>query len=274
MNLLILLSFTHLTLPYNGEIFSCGTAFSTLINEPENLFWNPAGMGKNAYIASAYSYSGNIFGSFGKIWEKDKFNIGFGVQIIHSESMAKTDMTGTHVGEFNYQSVTPVIAGNWKRDKYFLGAKILLPYTAVDEYVGYGLGIDIGGIYALNEMLFFSFYLRNFGKQIKAFIAEKEDFPVESRFGGLLKKGNLALSLEYSSKFRMCSFASYDINKILGFTVGYNGRSGRLDGIETSNLTGLSFGANIDHKSIEINLGTVLTGAEGLTKSLSISFIP
>jgi hypothetical protein len=273
MNILILLSFTYLTIPHNGKIFSSGTAFSTLGNEPENLFWNPAGMGKNAYIASAYDYSGNLFGSFGKIWEKNNFNFGLGIQLMHSESMDKTDMTGNSIGDFNYQSATPVIAGNWKRDKYFIGAKVILPYTSVDEYVSYGLGIELGGIYAINDMLSFSFYLRNLGKQIKAFLADKENFPVESRFGGLLKKDNLAFSLEYSSKFKVCSFASYEINEILGLTIGYNGKTGQFNGIETSNFAGFSFTANIRHKNINISAGSVFTGPEGLSKTLSISFI-
>jgi hypothetical protein len=82
MNILILLSFTYLTLPYNGKVFTSGTAFSTVKERPENLFWNPAGMGKNAYIASAFNYSGLIFGSFGKIWELNSFNLGVGVQLM------------------------------------------------------------------------------------------------------------------------------------------------------------------------------------------------
>jgi len=274
MNILILLSFTYLTIPYNGKVFYSGTAFSTLRNEPENLFWNPAGMGKNAYIASAYDYSGNIFGSFGKTWKKNNLNVGLGVQLMHSESMDKTDMTGNSIGNFNYQSAIPVIAGNWEINKYLIGAKVILPYTSVDEYVSYGLGIDIGGIYVLNDMLSFSFYIRNLGKQIKAFLVEKENFPAESRFGGLLRKDNLAFSVEYSSKFKVCSFVSYDINEIFDLTIGYNGKTGQFNGIETSNLAGFSFGANIKHQSINVSVGTIFTGPEGLSKTLSISFIP
>jgi hypothetical protein len=273
MNIFLLLSFTFLTMPYDGKVFSFGTAFSANKEVPENLFWNPAGMGKNAYIASAFTYSGLIFGSFGKIWERNSFNLGVGVQLLRSESMTKTDVMGNSLGSFNYQSATPVIAGNLEIKRCIIGTKILLPYTAVDEYQSYGLGIDIGAIYSLNELLSFSVYVRNFGKQIKAFLTEKEDFPVESRLGGLLKSDKTMFSLEYSTLLGVCSSISYDFNKKIGFTAGYNGKIGRFSGIEESKLAGLSFGINIKHNKINVSLGTIMCGPAGLSETISISFI-
>jgi len=274
MNILILLSFTYLTMPYNGKVFSSGTAFSTIKGEPENLFWNPAGMGKNAYITSAYDYSSMIFGSFGKIWERNSFNLGLGVQLLRSESMITKNEMNDSIGIFNYQSATPVIAGNLETNKYIIGAKVLFPYTTVDEYMSYGIGIDIGGIYTLNELLSFSVYIRNFGKQIKAFLTEKENFPVDSRVGGLLKSNNIVFSLEYSSQFGPCSFISYNINKNFGLIAGYNGKIGKFNGIETSNLAGSSFAINIKHRNINVSMGAILSGPQGLSKTLSISFVP
>jgi len=274
MNILILLSFTYLTMPYNGKVFSSGTAFSTIKGEPENLFWNPAGMGKNAYIASSYDYSNMIFGSFGKIWELNSFNLGLGVQLMRSEGMIRTNTMNDSLGIFNYQSATPVMAGNLDINKYIIGAKVLFPYTTVDEYMSYGIGIDIGGIYTLNELLSFSVYIRNFGKQIKAFLTEKENFPVDSRLGGLLSLDNIVFSLEYSTQFGPCSFISYNLNKKIGLTAGYNRKIGKFNGIQTSNLAGSSFAINIKHHSINVSLGAILIGPEGLSKTLSISFIP
>ena len=274
MNIFVLLSFTYLTLPYNGKVFSAGTAFSTNKGAPENLFWNPAGMGKNAYIASSFNHSGLIFGSFGKIWERNSFNLGIGVQLMRSEGMTKTNMMGDSLGSFYYQSATPVIAGNLAIKRCIIGTRILLPYTTVDEYQSYGLGIDLGGIYNVNELLSFSVCVRNFGRQIKAFLTEKESFPVESRFGGLLKFDKSMFSLEYSSSFGICSSISHDFNKKIGFTVGYNGKIGQFSGIETSNFTGLSFGIDIKHRRINVSLGTIFTGPEGLSETISVSFIP
>ncbi len=274
MNILILLSLTHLTMPYNGKIFSYGTAFTSIKEEPENLFWNPAGMGKNAYITSVYDYSSMIFGSFGKIWELKSFNIGTGVQLMRSEGITKTDMTGDSTGIFHYQSVIPVIAGNLKINKYIIGAKILLPYTTVDEFQSYGAGIEIGSIYNLNELFTFSCYIRNFGKQIKAFLTEKESFPVEIRLGGLTNYNNIKFSLEYSSQFGPCSFISYDLNKKIGFTAGYNRKFSNFNSIQTSKLAGSSFAVNIKHRSIYVSLGAIFSGPEGICKTLSISIIP
>jgi hypothetical protein len=272
--LLILLSLTELTLPYNGKVFTFGTAFSTIKKEPENLFWNPAGMGKNAYITSAFNYSGLICGSFGKTWELNSSNLGIGVQLMRSESITKTDITGASTGSFNYQFVVPVIAGNTEIDKFLIGAKALLPYTTVDEYSSYGFGIDIGGIYSLNELLSFSVYIKNFGKQIKSFVSEKENLPIESRFGGLLEHNKIMLSLEYSSLLGVCSSISYDFNENFSFTFGYNDGIGRFNRIETSKLSGSSFAINIRNHSLNASIGAILCGAEGISKTLSISFIP
>ncbi len=274
MNIFLLLSFTYLTMPYDGKVFSSGTAFSANKEAPENLFWNPAGMGKNSYIASAFNYSGLIFGSFGKIWERNSFNLGMGAQLMRSESMNKTNMMGESTGAFNYQSVVPLIAGNIAFDKLHIGAKVFFPYTTVDEYQSYGFGVDVGSIYSLNKLLSFSVYVRNFGKQIKAFLTEKESFPVESRLGGLAKSDKMMFSLEYSTLLGICSSISYDLNKIIGLTAGYNGKIGKFDGLETSELAGLSFGVNIKHQKINISLGTIMCGPQGLSETLSISFIP
>lgn len=274
MIIFLLLNLTYLTIPSNGKIFSSGTAFSANKETPENLFWNPAGMGNNAYIASAFNYSGLLFGSFGKIWEFNSLNLGVGAQFLRSEGMNKTNMMGEITDVFHYQSAVPLIAGNMAFDKLQIGAKVFFPYTTVDEYQSYGLGVDAGSIYSLNELLSFSVYVRNFGKQIKAFLTEKESFPVESRLGGLAKSDKMMFSLEYSTLLGICSSISYDLNKIIGLTAGYNGKIGKFDGLETSKLAGLSFGVNIKHQKINISLGTIMCGPQGLSETLSISFIP
>ncbi len=280
MIILILLSstYTDLAMPYYGKVFSSGTAFSANKEAPENLFWNPAGMGKDAYIASAFNYSGLIFGSFGKIWKFNSYNLGLGAQLFHSEGIDITNEMGEATGVFYYQSAVPLIAANMEMNKFLVGAKVFFPYITVDEYQSYGLGMDIGGIYSLNELLSFSVYVRNFGKQIKAFVTEKESFPVESRFGGLLKSDRMTFSVEYSTLMDMCSSISYDLNKIFGLTVGYNSRIGQFSAtetdIETSSLAGTSFGINIKYSKINISLGTIMCGPQGLSETISISFIP
>ena len=261
-------------MPYDGKVFSAGTAFSANKEAPENLFWNPAGMGKKAYIASAFNYSGLIFGSFGKIWEFNSINLGLGAQLLRSEGMDRTNMMGEVTGTFHYQSAIPLIAANMEINKFLVGAKAFFPYTMVDEYQSYGAGIDIGAIYSPNELFSFSVYVRNFGKQIKAFSTEKESFPLESRLGGLLKSDKMMFSLEYSTLLGVCSSVSYDFNKILGLNIGYNGKIGKFSGIETSNLAGTSFGVNIKYRKINLSLGTIMCGPQGLSETISISFIP
>ncbi|MEJ2307106.1 MAG: hypothetical protein P8Y62_05550 [candidate division WOR-3 bacterium] len=274
MIIFILLSLTHLTLPYNGKLLLSGTAASSNTEKPENLFWNPAGMGGNAYLASAFNYSGVLFGSFGKTWKFNSTNLGLGVQLMSSETLTKTSPTGTPIGTFNYQSAIPLIAGNFEIKKFIIGAKILFPYTTVDEYKSYGLGADLGVIYSLNDIITFSTYLRNFGNEIEPFISEKEEFPVDIRLGGLLEKDKSAFSLEYSSLLGICSFFSYDLNKILGFTIGYNSKIAKFNGIETSALKGFTFGVNIKYKKMTISAGILMSGPEGLAETISICFIP
>ena len=260
-------------MPYDGKIFSSGTAFSANKETPENLFWNPAGMGKDAYIASAFNYSGLIFGSFGRIWKLNSFNIGLGAQLLRSESMDKTNLMGETISTFNYQSAVPLVAANMEKNKFLIGAKVFFPYIMIDEYRSYGLGVDIGGIYSPNELLSFSVYVRNFGKQIKAFVTEKESFPVETRLGGLFKSDRIIFSLEYSTLMNICSSISYDLNEIFGLTVGYNSKIGKFNGIDTSILAGTSFGINIKYRKINLSVGTIMCGPEGLSETLSISFI-
>jgi len=270
----LLLSLTNLTLPYNGKLLLLGTAASTNIEKPENLFWNPAGMGRNSYIVSAFNYSEVIFGSFGKIWELKSSNLGLGLQLMRSENMVKKDSTGNPIGTFNYQFAVPLIAGNIETNKFFIGAKVIFPYTTVDEYRSYGLGSDLGVIYSLNEMLSFSSYLRNFGKEIKPFLSKKENFPTELRLGGLLKKYEASFSLEYSFIFGICSSFSYGFNEIIGFTAGYNSKTASFNSIKNSILDGFSFGIDIKYQNMNISAGALTSVPLGISETISISFIP
>ena len=273
MIIFILLSLTHLTLPYNGKLLLSGTAASSNAEKPENLFWNPAGMGGNSYLASAFNYSGILFGSFGKTWEFNSTNLGLGVQLMSSETLTKTSPVGTPIGTFNYQSAIPLIAGNFEIKKFIVGAKILFPYTTVDEYKSYGLGADLGAIYYLNDLFSFSAYLRNFGKEIEPFLSVKEEFPTDIRLGGLLEKDKTSFSLEYSSLLGICSSFSYDLNKTIGFIVGYNSKIAEFNGTEAFALKGFTFGVNINYKKMTISAGALMSGPEGLAETISISFI-
>ena len=266
-------SLTHLTLPYEGNLLLSGTAASTNKGKPENLFWNPAGMGTNSYLASAFNYSGVIFGSFGKTWEIGSFSLGFGVQLMRSEGLTKTSVTGASIGTFNYQSAIPLIAGNLEINKFVIGAKILFPYTTVDEYKSYGLGADLGAIFSLNDVFSFSAYLRNFGKEIEPFLSVKEAFPTDIRLGGLFKKDKTAFSLEYSSLLGICSSFSYNFNQTFGFIAGYNSEIAKFNGMETSALKGFSFGAKINYRKMVISAGALMSGPEGITEIISINFI-
>lgn len=274
MIIFILLSLTHLALPFEGELLLSGTAVTTNTETPKNLFWNPAGMGGNSYLVSAFNYSGIIFGSFGKTWEFNSSNLGLGVQLMRSEALIKTTVTGTSIGTFNYQSAVPLIAGNLEINKFIIGAKILFPYTTIDEYNSYGLGADLGVIYSLNGLLSFSSYLRNLGKEIEPFLSVKENFPTELRLGGLLKKDASSFSLEYSSILGICSSFFYDFNEIIGFIAGYNGKIGKFNGIENSTLNGFSLGVNIKYRKMSISAGALMSGPEGIAEIISICFLP
>ncbi|MEA1912311.1 MAG: hypothetical protein U9N06_00540 [candidate division WOR-3 bacterium] len=273
MNILLLISFTFLSVPAHSRIVYFGSAFSSYQDERGNLFWNPAGMGKRGYLASIYSYSDLIFGSFGTIQKFDDFTLGAGLQFLNSGDMTKTNMMGDSLGKFSYYSFVPVIAGKYRMGRFNLGGKLIFPYSSADDYNSFGAGMDLGIIYELNKSFSFSLYGRNIGRQIDEFVSKRENFPSEFRLGSLYNWENVGFALEYSIPFGFCSSLSFILNRNFEMAIGYNyGLKDLSNDRSLFALSGLSFGIRVRYRDIVIDLGSVLYGPFGISKTIAIGY--
>ncbi|MEO0293794.1 MAG: hypothetical protein ABIN61_06200 [candidate division WOR-3 bacterium] len=272
MNVLLFLAFSNLNLPYNGKVLSYGTSFSAK-EAPENLFWNPAGMKGEAYVVSAFNCSGLILGSLGKLWDRESFSLGLGIQLMNSGKMIKREEDGDSIGIFNYQFISPFLGGKIRIKRANLGMRVLFPYTYVDEYNSFGLAMDLGLIYSFKEEVIFSFCVKNLGREINPFLVERERFLREYRFGGILKFGEMDFSFEYSSIFTLCSSISYNFNKDFSLIIGYNGEKKRFEEVNSYILSGFSFAGDIKCGKIRFCIGSVFSEPLGLSTLASISLI-
>jgi len=273
MSIILFLGFTFLSVPVHSRIIYSGSAFSSHGGEVENLFWNPAGMGGEGYISSTHNYSGVTYGCLGLVKKVGIFHLGAGITFMNSRNIIKTDATGSSLGEFSYYSLVPIFAGEYERGSFVIGGKLSLPYSATDIYDSYGLGMDLGLIYEINEWLSFSAYVKNIGIQLNEFVTEKEDFPAEVRLGSRYGWDRYSFSIEYSYPLGFSTSIISSLNKNFELIVGYNGglrelnKAGDLDSI-----TGLSVGFRFYYKKIVLDIGAVSYGVLGISKTIAINW--
>jgi len=273
MNIILLFAFTFLSVPVHGRVIYSGSAFSSYTGEPENLFWNPAGMGKEGYLTSTHNYSGVTYGCLGVVKKVGDYRFGVGLQSLYTGDMIKTNSTGGSEGEFSYYSIVPILSTSYRKGGFAIGGKLVIPYSRTDVYTGYGVGVDVGVIYRANKNFSFSFYGRNIGKQISGFVSEQEDFPFEARFGGLYQRNEINFALEYSFPFGVSTSLNYGFNESFELIMGYNGGLRELrEGNGVDALSGLSLGFRTHYREIVIDIGAVSYGVLGISKTIAIGY--
>lgn len=273
MNIILFLGFTFLSVPIHSRIIYSGSAFSSYGEQVENLFWNPAGMGGEGYISSVHNYSHITYGCIGLVRKVGDFHLGIGVMFLNSGGLIKTDVMGAPLGEFSCYSIVPILAGEYEKGKIMMGGKLSIPYSTIDIYNSFGLGLDLGMIYEVFEHFSFSIFGRNIGIQLNGFVTEKENFPFEVRIGTLYRWDRFNFALEYSYPFGFSTSLVSSFNENFELILGYNNGLRELNKPGTSDaITGLSLGFRLHYRKIVIDLGAVSYGVLGISRTLAIGY--
>lgn len=268
MILIFLSFFNYLSVPNHSRIVYSGGAFSSYREQPENLFWNPAGVGGEGYISAIHNYSGINFSCIGGVKKINKIHLGIGLGYFYSGNIVETNSLGDSTGMYSYYSLSPLISGTYNSDDFSTGLKLFVPYTRVTEYSSYGIGMDVGIQYSILENLTLSLYGKNIGFMIGG-STDNETFPDEYRTGVLYNLNSLNISLEYSSLFDFSTSLQYKINHNIDLTLGYNhGLKDLRNGGDPG--AGFSFGLNFKIKKINIDLGVVSYGPLGISRTIAL----
>ncbi len=185
---------------------SLAGAFETYTDDPNIIFYNPAGLstieGKRV-SASFGKYLLDI--NFGTASYNMKFKdigwFGFGVKYFNYGKFNYTDENGTETGGTFGANDLMISLGysNYLYDVLNYGVNVKYIYSNIAEYSSSALGFDFGLLYMVpGENLNLALSINNVGTQLNSYLDTKEKLPLDLRFGISKKLEHLPLNLSVS----------------------------------------------------------------------------
>ncbi|MBW7887528.1 MAG: type IX secretion system protein PorQ [Bacteroidetes bacterium] len=269
-----------------------GGSFVSMTNDPNLLFYNPAGLATitNQQISLGYTkFLLDIhLGSLAYANElSDIGMLGIGVNYVNYGSFDGRNDLGIETGTFNAgdAAFSLSLARTYEENLYYgITAKII--HSSIEQYSSSALGFDFGILYSIpgDNPITLGAALTNAGTQLSAFDTQKESLPLELRIGGTIKPQHLPLLLnlnftkltEAQSNF-INHFSSFTLggeftaSKTLRFRFGYSNEKRKELKIGTSaGLTGFSFGGGLVLNSIRIDYAFNSLGKIGSLNRITV----
>ncbi|HLO81147.1 MAG TPA: type IX secretion system protein PorQ [Chitinophagaceae bacterium] len=221
---------------------------------------------------------------------KENWNttFGIGVNYFHYGTADQTDASGNIMGSFRpYDYAVQVSAGRKYLERWFYGASLKYIQSSYGMYGSNAIALDFGlNYYDSSSSLQVYFLARNMGSQLKTYGGEPEDMPFDLQAGVTKRLKNAPFQFSIAAQrlhqfklvyndtsfnssegvagptdnfatnlFRHLVFATQVyIGERLEFTIGYNAlRRAELSLYNSTNgLTGISFGAGVNLKKMQI----------------------
>jgi len=181
-------------------------AFETYTNDPNIIFFNPAGLstieGKKV-SASFGKYLLDInFGTAAfNMKYKDIGWFGIGVKYFNYGTFDYMDENGTATGGTFGANDLMVSLGysNYIYDEVNYGINVKYIYSNIAEYSSSAVGFDFGLLYMIpSQQMNLGLSVNNFGSQLSSYIDTKEKLPLDVRVGISKKLEHLPVNLSLS----------------------------------------------------------------------------
>lgn len=129
-----------------------GGAYTAIANEPNGIFYNPAGLAflpSKPYLSTYFSLLGLGRTQSAIAWGQevtDRFGVGFGLNSMFSGTFMARDIKGNPIGEITNMEYTFVATGSYRIEFASLGAslKYINNNLTGSEYYGQGYSLDVG----------------------------------------------------------------------------------------------------------------------------------
>jgi len=247
-----------------------GGAFETYTDDPNVIFYNPAGLstidGKRV-SASFGKYLLDInFGtaSFNMKY-KDLGWFGAGVKYFNYGTFDYMDENGVPTGgTFSANDLMLSVGySNYLYDIFNYGVTFKYIYSGIADYKSSAIAFDFGLLYMIpSQQMNIAFSVNNIGTQVKSYVDTREDLPLDVRVGLSKKLEHLPLKLSVSF-----SDLNQKRDKILQYF-----RSFALGGEFTfSDNVSARIGYNNQRRQ-DLKLGTSL-GIAGFSAGIGIKFL-
>ncbi|HEX2867681.1 MAG TPA: type IX secretion system protein PorQ [Ignavibacteriales bacterium] len=255
-------AYDFLRLDLNPRAAALAGSFVTNTDDPNVIFYNPAGINSLKETPVSISYV-NYFLDVnlgGLAISKDFENAGrfaLGVNYINYGTFTRADEFKNKLGEFSAGDVAFTLGyANALDQNFYYGVNVKFIYSSIAEVSSSALGADLGLQYLFpNQQIVFGLSALNLGSQIKPYYdSHRESLPVDLRFGVSKKMEHIPLTLalsfnklnenqSVSDKLKVFSLgAEFNLSRVLRLRLGYDNEKRSEMKLDTS--TGLA-GFNI-----------------------------
>jgi hypothetical protein len=263
-------TYQFLLLDMSPRAASLGGSFVSNNDDPDVIFYNPAGMEflDNTVVSFSFvKYLLDInFASFSYSTEIN--NIGrFGAAIRYANygTFTGADDFGNLTGDYT-ASEGAILLGysNLLDENFSYGASLELIYSTIAGRSSSGIAMDLGLHYQIPANLIdVGFSILNAGTQMKSYYSTKENLPVAMAFGVSKKMEHIPvrISLDFHDLYEQdISF----VQRLNNFSLGaefFLSRVIRLRfGYDNQNRTDLTIGQSAGLAGISLGLGVVISG--------------
>lgn len=270
-------------------------AFETYTNDPNIIFFNPAGLstieGKKVSASFGKHLLDINFGTAAFNMEfKDIGWFGIGVKYFNYGTFDYMDENGTATGGTFSANDLMVSLGysNYLYDEVNYGINVKYIYSGIAEYNSHAVGFDFGLLYMIpSEQMNIALSVNNIGTQVKSYIDTKEKLPLDVRVGISKKLEHLPLNLSVSfnnlsekkdkivQHFKSFSIGGeFTFSENVLFRIGYNNERRQDLKLGTSlGIAGFSAGLGInflDRYSFDYSLSSL--GKVGSTHRFNLGY--
>lgn len=271
---------------------SLAGSFVTIQDDPNVLFYNPAGIGTLLQPTGSAGFFKHLldinsgYVSYGQEFE----GIGHfaaGVLYTNYGSFTETDESDNTLGKFTASDIAAIIGyANTLEENLYYGAAVKFIHSSIADARSMAVAADLGILYHVpDSRLNVGASIRHLGKQLSAYVQTKEELPLDVSVGASIVPRGLPLLLNvnfhklnesrdtFSERFRSFTVGGeFTLSKAVQVRFGYNNEQRKDLRIEsTSGLAGFSAGLGILISRYQLDYGLSSLGKIGSVHRISIA---
>ncbi len=195
-------TFEFLKLDLSARAASLGGSYVTNTDDPNVIFYNPAGLSLLQGTPVSFSFVKHILdiNLASLVYSTEIKNIGRvagAVEYINYGSFTAADASGNKTGTFGVGELA-LIAGysNYLSDNFYYGTNLKVIYSKIDTRSSSAFAIDAGLHYSIKSQLIeLGFAVTNIGSQLSYYYSTKENLPLDVVFGISKKMEHIPLRI-------------------------------------------------------------------------------
>lgn len=285
-------TYEFLKLDMSTRAASLGGSFVANNDDPDVIFYNPAGMSMLENNPVSFSFVKHLMDinlasvSFSTEFE-NLGRFGAAVKYINYGSFDEADEFGNRTGEFGAGEIALIIGySNLLDANFYYGANVKFIYSGIADRSSNALAADLGLHYTIPEQFInIGFSILNLGSQISSYYNLKEELPLDITIGisKKLEKIPVRISLDFhrlnqarekfTERFKAFTVgAEINLSKVLTLRLGYdNERRSDLKIGTTAGIAGFNIGLGAKVSDYNFNYGYSSLGLVGALHRIGIS---